>query len=119
MPAGISRKRAAQGLDPLGSEQESRAARRTHASTIMVMALETIAASSSCRRGVGRGWTENWTDIWAAQRGQLASARIRPPPEHLRTAAAVRGTAASRSFEKVRTWLGGEAELAGWRRWRR
>lgn len=72
--------------------------------------------------GVGSGWRENWTDMWAAQRGQLASARIRPPPppeQHLRTAAAVSGAAASRSFEKVRNmamrWGEEESPMRWWK----
>ena len=40
--------------------------------------------------------------MWASHRGQLASARIRLPPEHRRTADAASGAAASRSFVKVR-----------------
>jgi len=50
--------------------------------------------------------------MWASQRGQLASARIRLlplPPEHRRTAEAASGTAASRSLVKVRNmarWVG-------------
>jgi hypothetical protein len=46
----------------------------------------------------------------------LASARIRLPPEHRRTADAARGAAASRSFVKVRNMAGVGAGDAGGRR---
>jgi hypothetical protein len=55
--------------------------------------------------------------MWASQRGQLASARIRPlTPEHRRTAEAASGAAASRSLVKVRNmagWVGAEPEPGG------